>query len=60
MPKIWIDGVYEDITEEELLEKYPPDSTPQPPSTSARLSALEAAVAEIALREAAGEVQNDV
>lgn len=58
---IYKDGEYITLTPEEYAAKFPePDVSPQPPTNAQRIAALEAAVAEIALREAAGEVQGDV
>lgn len=62
MPKVYKDGRYSTLTEEEYAEKYPQPEieTENTPTDAERIAALEAAVAEIALREAAGEVQSDV
>ncbi len=61
MPKVYKDGRYSTLTEEDYAEQYPqPEMPPSEPTDAERIAALEAAVAEIALREAAGEVQDDV
>ena len=64
MPKVYKDGEYIDLTDEEYAEQYPqPEHQSEAesvPTATERIAALEAAVAEIALREAAGEVQSDV
>ena len=61
MPTVYKDGQYTTLTEEEYAEQYPQPETPvSEPTAAERIAALEAAVAEIALREAAGEVQDDV
>ena len=63
MPKVYKDGEYIDLTDEEYAEQYPQpeqSETENVPTETERIAALEAAVAEIALREAAGEVQDDV
>ena len=50
------------MTKQELQALFPDFFAAQRkrPSEAERIAALEAAVAEIALREAAGEVQDDV
>ena len=62
MPKVYKAGRYSTLTEEEYAEKYPQPEieAANAPTEAERIAALEAAVAEIALREAAGEVQDDV
>ena len=62
MPKVYKDGQYSTLTDEEYQAQYPQPEveTENAPTEAERIAALEAAVAEIALREAAGEAQNDV
>lgn len=62
MPKVYKDGQYTTLTDEEYQAQYPQPEieTENTPTDAERIAALEAAVAEIALREAAGEVQGDV
>ena len=61
MPKVYKDGQYIMLTEEDYAEQYPqPETTEHEPTEAERIAALEAAVEEIALREAAGEVQDNV
>ena len=62
MPKVYKDGQYTTLTDEEYQAQYPQPEikTENAPTDTERIAALEAAVAEIALREAAGEVQSDV
>lgn len=62
MQKVMVDGAYMEMTGEEYAKQYPQPEieTENTPTDAERIAALEAAVAEIALREAAGEVQSDV
>ena len=63
MPTVYKDGQYTTLTEKEYEEQYPQpeqSETENVPTETERIAALEAAVSEIALREAAGEVQSDV
>lgn len=62
MPKVYKDGRYSTLTDEEYQAQYPQPEVEaaNAPTDAERIAALEAAVAEIALREAAGEVQDDV
>ena len=52
MIKVLIDGVYKDLTEEEYTAQFGGDveATPTEPTAEQRLAALEAAVADLALK----------
>lgn len=54
---IYKDGEYITLTPEEYAAKFPePDVSPQPPTNAQRIAALEAAVAELALKEVQSNV----
>ncbi|GEM_PF-4481484 len=61
MIKIWSDGDYQDITEEQFREQLgvEAEATPSEPTAEERLSALEAAVADLALQNLPAEVKAD-
>lgn len=50
MPKVYKDGQYITMTEEDYAEQYPqPEMPPSEPTDAERIAALEAAVADLAL-----------
>lgn len=61
MTKCWIDGDYKDMTDEEYKAQFVGDVEAQTPEPTAeeRLSALEAAVADLALQNLPAEVKAD-
>ena len=52
MIKVLVDTDYKSFTPEEYAAQFPePEVSPQPPTNAQRIAALEAAVAELALKE---------
>lgn len=57
MPTVYKDGQYITLTEEDYAEQYPqPEMPPSEPTDAERIAALEAAVAELALKEVQSNV----
>lgn len=62
MPKVYKDGEYIDLTDEEYAEQYPQpeqSETENVPTETERLAALEAAVADLALQNLPVGVKTD-
>lgn len=62
MPKVYKDGEYIDLTDEEYAEQYPQpeqSETENVPTETERLVALEAAVADLALQNLPVGVKTD-
>lgn len=60
MPKVYKDGQYITMTEEDYAEQYPqPETPPSEPTDAERIAALEAAVADLALQNLPVGVKTD-